>query len=270
MSAGGGRNRGLEVATGEYISFIDGDDWIEEDMLKSLYDYAKENDYDIVDSDYFQENEYGISEIKESIPQKLFPINDRKKLICNAGRIYTKLFRRSFLIENNIRFIEKKKFEDNPYLPILFAYTFNVGKIEKPFYHYIFNQNSTSRKKNDFTMFDRLDTALFLLDETKRRGIYDKYKDEYDYIFIQLFYINTLVMCITKFEILPIQQINKICKEINNLLPNYRKNKYLSIAPKYIKIFTRLNRFSTIICCVLLSIANHIGFHNYLIRKGKN
>ena len=270
LRQGGARNRGLEIASGEYVVFIDGDDWIERDMLEQLYDYAKENDCDIVDSDYYQENGKGESSIKQSIKEELFPINSSKVLICNAGRIVTKIFRREFLIENNIKFIEKKKFEDNPYLPIVFAYTIKVGKVNKPFYHYIYNQNSTSRRKNDITVFDRLDTSKFLLEEAKRRCIYNKFKEEYDYVFIQLFFINTLVTCITKFDILPIKHISKIYKELNILLPEYKKNSYLVAAPRYIRLFVRLNKIGVITSCILLSIADHIGLHRYLVRKGKS
>ena len=267
---GGARNKGLEVATGKYVAFFDGDDWIERDMLEQLYICAEKYSYDIVDSDYYQDEENGESKIRKSIDGDLFPIQDSKVLICHGGRIWTKIFKREFLIKNNIRFIEHKKFEDNPYLPILYAYTFKVGKVNKPFYHYIYNQNSTSRKKNDYTVFERLDTAKFLLEETKRRGIYDYYQEEYEYVFSQLFYTNTLVTCITKFDILPLKEINYIYREINRLLPNYRNNKYLSAAPRYIRFFVKLHRIGVILCSSFLSLVYHMGFHKYLVKKGNS
>ena len=49
------RNFGLSIAKGEYIGFIDGDDWIESDMYKTLYDVAIRDNLDLVISDFEQE-----------------------------------------------------------------------------------------------------------------------------------------------------------------------------------------------------------------------
>lgn len=270
MRQGGARNRGLDAATGKYILFVDGDDWIEENMLKELYDTAEKNSFDIVDSDYYQDDEDGSTEIKVSMDKRFFPIESIKPLLYCAGRIWTKLISRDLLIKNNIRFVEHKKFEDNPYLPILLAYTSNVGKVNKPFYHYIYNVDSTSRKKNDFSVFDRLDTALYLLDEAKKRNIFEKYKDEYEYVFIQLYYVNTLIICVTKFDRLPLRHIIKVYDGLNQFLPGYKSNKYLNHAPRYIQIFTKLNKVSLLILCIILYIVNRLGFYKLLVKAGKN
>ena len=269
MRQGGARNRGLDAATGKYVLFVDGDDWIEENMLKELYDTAEENSFDIVDSDYYQDDEYGNTAIKISMDKQFFPIESIKPLLCSAGRIWTKLINRDLLIKNNIRFIERKKFEDNPYLPILLAYTSNIGKVNKPFYHYIYNADSTSRKKNDFTVFDRLDTALYLLDEAQKRNIFYKYKNEYEYIFIQLYYVNTLIICVTKFDWLPLRHIIKVYDGLNQFLPDYKNNKYVSNAPRYIRIFTKLNKISLLLLCTILYIVNRLGFYKLLVKAGK-
>lgn len=266
---GAARNKGLEKAVGEYIYFIDGDDWIEPQMLSELLQYAMDNNVDIVDSDYFQDDIDGNTEYRIGIPKEYFPIKDYSAVMLNGGRLWTKLIRRKYLIENNIKFIEDKKFEDNPYLPILYAYEPKIGKVNKAFYHYLYNTNSTSRKMNDYTIFDRLDTAIYMIEETKRAGVYNKFKNEIDYLFIQFYYTNSIVACITKFDRLQINYIKKVYKGINEILPNYRNNKYLSFAPFYIRVFTHAGQNKLIFICKCIFRAYNLGFNKYIIKKAK-
>lgn len=269
LRQGGARNRGIDCAKGEYIIFVDGDDWVEPEMAESLYTYAKQNDCDIVDSDYFQDTEKGETSIKVSIPHDIINSDNQNKLILNGGRLWTKLIKRDLIQSNHLKFIEHKKFEDNPYLPILLAYAKHVGKVEKPFYHYIYNADSTSRNKNDFSVFDRLDTADYLIEEAERRNLYNKYKDEYDYLFIQLYYTNSIIACITKFEKVPIDRVNTIYDNINLRMPGYRRNKYIANAPRYVRVIVSMNKPFLKIMSRIISFTNKFGFKEYITRKAK-
>lgn len=231
---------------------MDGDDWIEPDTLEKLYSYAVKYDCDVVDSDYYQEDELGNTEVRISIPNDIVERQNKKELLLNAGRIVTKLFKRSLLIENNIRFIEHRQFEDTPYLPILIPYIKKLGKVNAPFYHYIYNPSSTSRKENDSTVLDdRLYTSEKLLEEAKARGIYGKYKNEYDIIFITIYYCVTIVTCIRKFSNLPFRRIYEVYSNINRLMPNYRCNEYIISREYYVKVITRLHLPGLYIFCIL-------------------
>lgn len=266
---GGARNRGLENAIGDYVYFIDGDDWTESEMLSEMLKYAMDNNLDIVDSDYFQDDVDGKTEYRTGIPNEYFPVKDYSIVMLNGGRLWTKLIRRKFLVENNIKFIEGKKFEDNPYLPILYSYKPKIGKVNKAYYHYLYNSDSTSRKKNDYTIFDRLDTAIYMLEETKRIGVYNKFKEEINYLFIQFYYANTIVACITRFDKLQIDYIKKVYKDVNKILPNYRNNVYLKSAPYYIKVFTSVEQSKLIFLCKLIFFVYNLGFSKFIIKKAK-
>lgn len=267
LRQGGARNEGIKRANGEFLIFIDGDDWIERDMLETLYTYAIDQKLEIVDSDYYQEDKIGNEHYKVSITEE--NLSNKKQLIMNAGRIVTKLFRKDLIIKHELYFLEHKKFEDNPFLPILFAYTDKIGKVNKAFYHYIYNSKSSSRKRNDYSVFDRLDTSIYLLKEVRRRNLYNQFKAEYDFIFINIFYVITIIMCITKFNIIPYNYIKKVFDEVQIYVPDYKENPYLKNSPRYMKIFVKSNLIELYCLITCLSIFQKIGLGNFMIRKAK-
>ena len=109
------RNRGLNYAQGDYISFLDGDDIFEEKMLEEAYKCAVENDLDIVVFEYLQFTSEKIYQEK-SVNRS----NQFKKKYCQtpfsmdtlgAGEFcmwnsapWNKLFRRQFIVENKLEF----------------------------------------------------------------------------------------------------------------------------------------------------------------------
>lgn len=111
------RQDGMEIATGEYIGFVDSDDWLELNMYEKMYEAAKSNNSDVAfcnciqnENDYYFKPEmptgaYGREQIeKDILPKTLAYINDKgdKRVIrwCNWLRIY----RRAFIEEHNIAF----------------------------------------------------------------------------------------------------------------------------------------------------------------------
>lgn len=210
-------------------------------MMERLYKYAIKGGYDVVDCDFFQEDEKGNVLERCSIPEDILIKNDPKLLIMNCGRVWTKLIRKSFLLENNIQFIEHKKFEDNPYLPILMSYNPYVGKVKQHFYHYQYNCDSTSRKKNDYSVFDRIDTAEYLLNEAIKRNKYAQYKMEFDAVFIGLYYVNTVITCLLHFDKPEFNYIKKVYFGIRKILPSFKSNLYIKSSPKYYRLIVMMN-----------------------------
>ncbi|UMB60335.1 glycosyltransferase [Lutibacter sp. A80] len=102
------RNKGIEIAMGEYITFIDSDDFIEEDFIETLYTTSKKNNLDIVISNFHKEQEEIINERKSNfsttkvfdrleIQEKIIPFflkEDGLNSCCN--KIY-----KADLIKNN-------------------------------------------------------------------------------------------------------------------------------------------------------------------------
>lgn len=142
--AGGARNIGLDIASGQYIGFVDSDDFIKEDMFEALYDKASSGNYDIVDSPIYITASNSIREpIDDSLCDCELSAGLRELLILSDGYIVTKLFKSSIIKDSNIRFRENVKLEDADFLlkTVLAADTF--GNIHESKYIY---DNATSNE----------------------------------------------------------------------------------------------------------------------------
>jgi len=214
LRQGGARNIGIQCADGEYIGFVDSDDWIESDMYEKLYEKIKYKKYDVVKGKFIREHFVGEIEILNN-SSKTFCYEFEKKngfYICDTpdigingecGGIYTAIYRKELILKNNIWFPEKIAYEDNYWSSILHLYVQNMCIIDRVIYHYFINGNSTVTAKNAFHHLDRLNIEILKVEEFKKRGAFETLYSELEWEFIQLFYLNTLYIIFTRFTFIP-------------------------------------------------------------------
>ncbi|UYI80111.1 MAG: glycosyltransferase [Fusobacterium varium] len=143
------RNIGIKIATGKYIQHIDGDDWIEENYLKNMYEFAEKENLDIVISDYYEDYSNGKIKIKRGKEKSEKIIFNSKEYLKDffydgdAPAMWNKLFKTSLYKENNIFHPENISIgEDLSTTPRLIYFAKKVGYLKEAFYHY--RQNSES------------------------------------------------------------------------------------------------------------------------------
>lgn len=131
------RNTGLAEATGEYIFHCDSDDYVELDMLESLYNKAKECDADVVWCDFFLSFETNERYMKQ--PSYNTSADALKAMLSGAMKynVWNKLVKRSLYIDNNISFPAGYGMGEDMTMMMLFANARKVAYVPRAFYHYV-------------------------------------------------------------------------------------------------------------------------------------
>ncbi len=216
------RNIGIKKATGEYITFVDSDDYIKENMLEEYYKYAKKHNFDLVIGSYikkinnkeiiFENNKFKTGNVKTT-PQILY--------LIEYGP-WAKLYKREMLINNNIYFDEKRKYEDMPFVSKALLKSKLIGQITEPYYYYIIHNNSETTTM-DKRVFDILDILKEIKDYYKREYYL---RDELDYVIIDKVTTYMLQQRVQKDNKLRIEFINAGYAFLNKNIKNWRGNKY--------------------------------------------
>lgn len=142
------RNAGLDIAEGEYVGFVDGDDWIEPDMYKKLYESIISEQSDIVQCGWYIVNDLG--DKKNPVGTHSIEIYSSDEaldeLIASTGghlntSVCTKLFSRQVIFES--RFLPVRAYEDDDYVFKTVATANRIVCIDTPLYNYYNRANST-------------------------------------------------------------------------------------------------------------------------------
>lgn len=140
------RNTGLAAATGEYIFHCDSDDYVEPNMLESLYRVAKERRADIVWCDWYLSFETNERYMRQ--PSYFTPMEALKAMLGGAMKynVWNKLVRHSLYTDNSVSFPSGYGMGEDMTMMLLFAHAKKVAYLPEAFYHYVkLNTNAFSQ-----------------------------------------------------------------------------------------------------------------------------
>ncbi|MBR1930475.1 MAG: glycosyltransferase family 2 protein [Lachnospiraceae bacterium] len=194
---GGAKNIGLAAASGEWIGFIDSDDWVTPDYYEKLLARAEETGADMVGCDYslVEEHTYEVGKVVQNNSQDqtgLLDVEKHKKLILRSGSMVIKIYKHSVILENGLCFPEGIFYEDNCAGPLWSLYFTHFEKVEEPLYYYYQHQVSTVHAVTEAKCRDRMRAEEIFYEECRSRGFWNAYLPEIEYRFTELYYVNTL------------------------------------------------------------------------------
>lgn len=233
---GRARNIGLTYASGQYIGFVDADDWIEPVMYEHMYNKIKNYDCDVVfcrnrrDTEYrFEDN---IRNGKNS--DKMIEIEsdiERKKLIASniiGVGVWDKLYKRGVIFDNDLRFPEGVAYEDIYFGAMVYFCINRIYILEEYLYHYFVNWNSTvltneQKYSSDLEKVNELKYSQYV-----KCGFWEKYKEELEFDLICTYYLAAVKMFCLRFETFPYNAFVNLKNRINELLPDATSNTYIN------------------------------------------
>jgi len=174
------RQTGIDNSTGKYVLFVDNDDWVNPDMIETMYKKAETEQADIVVCDYVVEKknsqEYSTDYVPDNKDDYFRCMLENK--MCD-GYLWNKLIRRFFFELQDCRFVEGLNYIDDRFaLTRIYFYANKIVKIDKVFYHY--NRTNVNAQTATKTSWHFENVILFwnLMDIfLKEKGIYNKYAD---------------------------------------------------------------------------------------------
>lgn len=233
------RNLGVCESCGEYVTFVDADDWIYKDMLMELYFSIEETGADIAICDAAIELPGGkVSDFSlQSMEGSYFVTKENPEVLLSVKyTMWAKLYRKDFLICNNI--IEPPiKFEDFAVIPLVMALAEKVVCINKKLYFYRYRETSTVRDLQYID--DRFKAMEFLITSFKERNMFD----EWEAVLKQIMLERASVLMRQIYPILG--KYYKNCYErYNDLLKNYFNIKLSKINSRF-SSYCRTGRIDT-------------------------
>lgn len=245
------RNAGIEKAKGKYISFVDGDDWIDEKAFEVAYKRAEVNADDILqwsyvwhcgnqivkDSHVFMKS--GILDEKQKEEMILKAIVDsHPSFSCNcgfaAGAPWAKLYRRDFLIKKNLTFIPGlARSQDRIFNLYAYSVAETIDYLDEPFSHYIANDTSAvvSYRPNVEKVYEKYLEKIDEFIRTRRPN---------DSIFIEA---RAICQCYVLQQIFTQYLFNRKCDE--SFFVKLKEVKRISRDPRYKEGIQNVDRVKT-------------------------
>lgn len=231
------RNYGLNLASGDYVAFIDSDDWVEPEMIEKMYRAAREQEADLVICDFVMDWE---TEEKESLyisGIRQESTDFMRNVLLSGPSAWNKLYKKDLFLKTDIRYPKGLWYEDLATTLRLIMNTNKIAHVKEAFVHYIQREGSIMATLNE-KVLDIYKVLELIEDYYKSNGYYDQYKDEIEFLYVEHVILTSLLNW-RKFENGDLY-LKKAISYMNKKFPKWVENPYIQKQSKKEKVVFKL------------------------------
>ena len=230
---GSARNVGIRNSKGEFIMFVDSDDYVDLSICEKLYNNSIMNNSEIVFCNYTMVNEN--YEIIQNVSKSVTKQDIIKQFMINESGPCCKIIKAEILKKNELYFPIIKAYEDIGIVPAWALFASKISFVNENLYYYLIRQGSTM---NQVKYNEKLTHIFSSLNNLKKYfDCNEKYVEEIEWIYIDHL-LHAASLRFLKFG--DYKSLDEIVNIFKNSFPNWKKNKYYKLKSKKYKIVCTL------------------------------
>lgn len=238
--AGAARNHGIRLSRGEYLLFVDGDDYLSPDFLAALTGVIEKTPADLVLFGALVERDgRQVGRLDETVPaERLLTVRDEPELYFGVMAPWNRAYRRTLFTENDIEFATKVWYEDIRVVTKLLAVAQTAYRLPGAYYHYLQREGSAMNNKNVARNAEILQAYDDILGWYGAHGFLDARRAELTFQAVQHILLAATVRVLLIDRKSPLVGEFRAYMERN--FPDFRENKYLPLLDKNKRLIYRL------------------------------
>lgn len=253
--AASARNKGIEIATGDYIGFCDADDYLDFDMYKTLIEVMELNGYPMIDclaKDFNEEGQllYVGDESREVVLNTFEEAIKALYLRRGNSSLCTRVIRAEYI--KNLRIPEGRRVEDFYFVILLLKHIGFVYIYRFPFYNCVLNKNSVTSAKGGSIYID----AIYFFEKSVELLGTEDFKIEQEYYLLKMYYLLFISSTVKERKIYK-DFFKKYKKDLISKNNRIKYNAYL----------TKKEKMVLLISCVSITLARYLYLIKQLIGK---
>lgn len=246
---GAARNRGIDEAEGDYIVFVDSDDYLSPETLEELSRAIGQTGADLYHFGAFVErNGRVIGQVREQVPVgHVTDLRQAPRYFFGTMAPWGKAYRRALFSDKSLRYPPQVRYEDIRLSVKLLARCERIVSLKGTYYHYLQREDSAMRNRNADRNAELLTAFDDILAWYRENGLFDEFRDELCALAVEHILLSATV------RVLLIDPHHRLIGEFRSYVerefPDYASNRYVAELPRARALAFRLlqkRRYGTV------------------------